>query len=185
MSGRGLGFTGGTVDKLESITGFRSVLSREEFIEQVKKCGIAVIAQTPKIAIADGLMYALRDVTGTVDSIPLIASSVMSKKIAVGADAILLDIKVGEGAFMKSESQAQELGKSMKSIGELLGRKIEIQLSAMDEPLGATIGNAIEVKEAVQMLRDENTDPHFRQLVLSSAVILARMVDPNLTEKDA
>ena len=153
MSGRGLGHTGGTLDKLESISGYRTELSKEEFISAVNNCGMAVISQTANITPADKKMYALRDVTATVDSIPLIASSVMSKKLAAGADSIVLDIKCGSGAFMKTYEDAKELGQTMITIGEKLGRKISAIISSMDQPLGTYIGNSLEVIEAIEVLK--------------------------------
>ncbi|MDI9531728.1 MAG: thymidine phosphorylase [Anaerolineaceae bacterium] len=153
MSGRGLGFSGGTIDKLESIPGYRSDLSTEEFIRQLKQIGIVLTGQTADLAPADGKLYALRDVTGTVQSIPLIASSVMSKKIAGGANAIVLDVKVGKGAFMQTLEQARKLANVMVSIGNLSGRRVITVLSPMDQPLGEAVGNALELKEAVELLR--------------------------------
>lgn len=153
MSGRGLGFSGGTIDKLESIPGFRSNLSTDEFISQLKQIGIVLTGQSADLAPADGKLYALRDVTGTVPSIPLIASSVMSKKIAGGADAIVLDVKVGKGAFMQTLDEARKLASVMVSIGNLSGRRVIAVLSPMDQPLGEAVGNALELKEAVELLR--------------------------------
>ena len=153
MSGRGLGFSGGTIDKLESIPGFRSNLSTDEFISQLKQIGIVLTGQSADLAPADGKLYALRDVTGTVPSIPLIASSVMSKKIAGGADAIVLDVKVGKGAFMQTLDEARKLANVMVSIGNLSGRRVIAVLSPMDQPLGEAVGNALELKEAVELLR--------------------------------
>jgi pyrimidine-nucleoside phosphorylase len=154
MSGRGLGFTGGTIDKLESIEGFNTNLTIEKFKENVKKYGIAIAGQTGNLVPADKKLYALRDVTETVDSIPLIASSIMSKKIASGANIIVLDVKVGSGAFMKDLESAELLAKTMISIGEKFNRKVAVILSNMDQPLGSTVGNKIELQEAVKLLKD-------------------------------
>ncbi len=155
MSGRGLGHTGGTIDKLESIPGYRTSIPEEQFFRQVKDIGIALIGQTANLAPADKKMYALRDVIAAVDSMPLIASSIMSKKMAAGADAIVLDVKCGEGGFMKDEASATELAKRMIALGKLAGKETAAVLTAMDEPLGYAVGNAIEVKEAIAALKGE------------------------------
>lgn len=152
MSGRGLGHTGGTIDKLESIPGYNVELSRDEFIKQVNEIGVSVISQTGNICPADKKLYALRDVTGTVDSIPLIASSIMSKKLASGADLIFLDVKVGNGALMKSYEEAKSLAQTMIEIGKRFNKVVICILTNMDEPLGLAIGNALEVKETIETL---------------------------------
>ena len=158
MSGRGLGFTGGTLDKLESISGFRIDLSAEEFFETVKKTGISVIGQTGNLAPADKLLYALRDVTATVDSIPLFAASVMSKKLAAGSDKIVLDVTTGSGAFMKNTRDAKKLAKHMVAIGNHAGKETVAILTGMEEPLGFAIGNNMEVKEAIEVLKGDGPE---------------------------
>ncbi len=153
MTGRGLGHTGGTVDKLESITGFRSALSREEFMYILLRHHIVLAGQSNDLAPADGKMYALRDVTGTIESIPLIAASIMSKKLAIGASHLLLDVKVGSGAFMKDLERARELAQTMVDIGRLAGLHTVAAITSMDQPLGRAIGNALEMAEAISILR--------------------------------
>jgi len=160
MSGRGLGFSGGTIDKLEAIPSFQVDLSTQQFIQQLKEHGIVLTGQSADLAPADGKLYALRDVTGTVQSIPLIASSVMSKKIAAGAHAIVLDVKVGQGAFMRTLEEATQLAEVMVSIGKLSGRRVIAVLSPMDQPLGSAVGNALELKEAVEMLHGEGPEDY-------------------------
>jgi pyrimidine-nucleoside phosphorylase len=173
MSGRGLGFTGGTLDKLDSIPGFRAELSIDEFRSQLKAIGIAVIGQSAELVPADGKLYALRDVTATVDSLPLIATSIMSKKIAAGANGIVLDVKVGHGAFMKTEKDAQALASLMVEIGRDLGRRVRAVISDMNQPLGYAVGNALELREALDTLVGRGP-ADFRQhcLTIASQMLL-------------
>lgn len=175
MSGRGLGHTGGTLDKLEAIKGYQVERSQEDFIKQVQDVGVSVIGQSDQLVKADKLLYALRDVTATVDTIPLIASSVMSKKIAAGADAILLDVTVGEGAFMKTVEEARELAQTMVDLGKAVGRKTVAVITDMSQPLGRAIGNRLEILEAIEILQGKGREDisHFicelAQIILSLA----------------
>jgi pyrimidine-nucleoside phosphorylase len=179
MSGRGLSFSGGTLDKLESIPGFNVKLTLEQFKRQLKEIGLVVAGQTKELAPADGKLYALRDVTGTVPSLPLIASSIMSKKIAAGADAIVLDVKVGQGAFMETVPAATELAQLMVDIGRRLGRRMAALIGDMSQPLGLAVGNALEVKEAIETLRGHGPHDFVRHCVDVSAAMLmiARLYD--------
>lgn len=179
MSGRGLGHTGGTIDKMESIPNLKVSLDQDAFIDQVNKIGLAVIGQSEGIAPADKKLYALRDVTGTVDSIPLIASSVMSKKLASGAQAILLDVKVGSGAFMKNIEDARELAKAMVDIGKKNGRSVKAILTDMDRPLGHAIGNALEIREVINTLKGHGPEDLTHECIIMAAhmLVLSRMCD--------
>lgn len=172
MSGRGLGHTGGTIDKMESIPNLEVSLEQDDFIDQVNKIGLAVIGQSEGLAPADKKLYALRDVTGTVDSIPLIASSVMSKKLASGAQAILLDVKVGSGAFMKNIEDARELAKAMVDIGKENGRSVKAILTDMDRPLGHAIGNALEIREVINTLKGNGPEDLSHECVIMAAHML-------------
>ena len=185
MSGRGLGHTGGTVDKLESINGYRTTLSSEEFINQVEKVGMAIIGQSGNLTPADKKLYALRDVTATVDSIPLIASSIMSKKLAAGSHNIVLDVKVGSGAFMKTVEEAEALAQKMVEIGKLCGRNCAALITNMDSPLGNAIGNSLEIIEAVEVLKGK-THGDLREICValaSNMIRLAFNIDVDEAEK--
>ena len=172
MSGRGLGHTGGTLDKLESIPGMRINLSKDEFIQQVKKIGISIIGQNSKLVPADKKIYALRDVTSTIGSIPLIASSVMSKKLASGSDVILLDVKYGSGAFMKDIDSAKELARTMVNIGKHLNKDVKAEVTPMDQPLGLAVGNNLEIKEVIATLKGNGPKDLFELCIDSGAIML-------------
>ena len=167
MSGRGLGHTGGTIDKLESIPGFSTELTDEQFYENVNRHGIAIMGQTAELVPADKKLYALRDVTGTVPSIPLIVSSIMSKKLASGADVIVLDVKCGDGSFMKTPEDAEELAVSLTRIGRMAGRRCAAIITDMDQPLGYTVGNALEVREAISVLKGKDPDGDLMRLCIA------------------
>ena len=184
MSGRGLGHTGGTLDKLESIPGFRVELTTEELIDQVRAVGLAIVGATADLVPADKKLYALRDVTATVDNYSLIAASIMSKKIAGGADAIVLDVKVGDGAFMKARADAELLAEVMIDLGNRAGREVVAVISDMDEPLGHAVGNALEIREAMATLRGEGP-PDFVQLVVEASTQLLALSDLGVARDEA
>jgi pyrimidine-nucleoside phosphorylase len=183
MSGRGLGHTGGTLDKLESIPGFRVELTTEEFLRQVQETGLAIVGQTGDLVPADKLLYALRDVTATVANVSLIAASIMSKKIAAGADAIVLDVKTGDGAFMKTVEEARTLARTMIELGEHAGREVVCIVSDMNQPLGKAVGNALEIREAVETLRGEGP-ADFTELVLDGCAKLLALSDLGIDEAE-
>ena len=183
MSGRGLSFTGGTIDKLESITGWSAELTEAQFRQQLQAIGLVVAGQTADLAPADKMLYALRDVTGTVPSLPLIAASIMSKKLAGGADAIVLDVKCGQGAFMETLDDARELAHLMVEIGRRAGRQVTALITQMDEPLGVAVGNALEVKEAIATLHGHGP-ADFQTLVETVAVNMLRLAASDQTQAD-
>src|SRR4029078_1472497 len=183
MSGRGLGHTGGTLDKLEAIPGYRVELSTDEFVDQVREVGMAIVGQTADLVPADKLLYALRDVTATVDNVSLIAASIMSKKLAGGADAIVLDVKVGDGAFMKTLEDGRVLSEAMIELGRRAGRKVVCMLTDMDQPFGPRVGNALELREALATIRGEGPDD-FSELVLRSVAYLLALSDLRIDEAE-
>jgi pyrimidine-nucleoside phosphorylase len=183
MSGRGLGHTGGTLDKLEAIPGYRTELRLEEFVTQVRDVGLAIIGQTGDLVPADKLLYSLRDVTATVDQLSLIAASIMSKKLAAGAQAIVLDVKVGDGAFMKTIEDARLLAETMLSLGRQAGREVVCLLTDMDQPLGSAVGNAVEVQEALDTIRGHGP-ADFSELVLDACARLLALSDLGIDETE-
>jgi pyrimidine-nucleoside phosphorylase len=183
MSGRGLGHTGGTLDKLESIPGYRTELTLDEYVAQVRDVGVAIIGQTGDLVPADKLLYSLRDVTATVDQPSLIAASIMSKKLAAGAQAIVLDVKVGNGAFMKTLDDARRLAETMIALGENAGREVVCLLTDMDQPLGAAVGNALEVREALETVRGRGP-ADFTELVLDACAKLLALSDLGIDETE-
>jgi len=183
MSGRGLGHTGGTLDKLESIPGFRTELTLDEFVATVRDVGVAIVGQTADLVPADKLLYALRDVTATVDQMSLIAASIMSKKLATGAQAIVLDVKVGDGGFMKTLEDARELAETMIALGREAGRTVVCLLTDMDQPLGAAVGNALEVREALATVRGQGP-PDFTELVIDACAKLLALSDLGIDEAE-
>ncbi len=184
MSGRGLGHTGGTLDKMESIEGLSVEIEAEQFIKQVNEIGISIIGQTQSLVPADKKLYGLRDVTATVNSIPLIATSIMSKKLSSGSDAILLDVKFGEGAFMKTPEEAEELARTMISIGKKLNKDTRAMISNMNQPLGNAIGNALEVEEAIATLKDEGP-ADFKELCMHAGAIMLMQGNIASSEEEA
>jgi pyrimidine-nucleoside phosphorylase len=183
MSGRGLGHTGGTLDKLESIPGFRTELTLDEFVAQVRDVGVAIVGQTADLVPADKLLYALRDVTATVDQMSLIAASIMSKKLATGAQAIVLDVKVGDGGFMKTLDDARKLSETMIALGQEAGRTVVCLLTDMDQPLGAAVGNALEVREALATVRGHGP-ADFTELVIDACAKLLALSDLGIDEAE-
>ncbi len=183
LSGRGLGMTGGTIDKLESIQGFDCMLSENAFIEQIKNIGAAISAQTPNLVPADGKIYALRDVTATVDNKSLICASVVSKKVASGADIIVLDVKYGNGAFIKTKEEARELADLMIQVGAKLNRKIDAVISSMEQPLGKAVGNSLEVIEAIQFLKGKfSRDLYDITVEIAAKTLILAGIAPNFTK---